>query len=329
MRSILLLLLAFSSASGQINPKIEAFFAAPIKKFETQKIPKGFRIITLNHISHYVYKVKLQDEISSKTCESYFEKIIELCPKIKYQSQESIVNGQFTSNGLFLSHLNIILGLYFKATGNKKYFTLNDKLSKYIASQSLKEPTKHLPSYTNSTLRFPADQTASLYSIKLYDENFNTEISKKPIDYWTKKMQQEYFSTKYNLPFSEVTKGVSYSNIPRGCALSFSCYYMSYFAPKEANKIWETYKTSYFQDLNICGGFREWPKGIDRKADVDSGPIIMGIGLAATGLGILAAKQIKDQETYNKLKLGEAFIINQTKDESILSLAIALHANKL
>ena len=65
---------------------------------------------------------------------------------------------------------------------------------------------------------------------------------------------------------------------------------------------------------------------------VDSGPVVFGIGAAATGLGLVAAAAVGDEETYQGLKSAEALVrslggerLNAVGD-SILSVSIALSA---
>ena len=49
-------------------------------------------------------------------------------------------------------------------------------------------------------------------------------------------------------------------------------------------------------------GFREYLETYEGKWTPDSGPIFMGIGVAATGLGLKTANSVGDYETQNQLK---------------------------
>ena len=53
--------------------------------------------------------------------------------------------------------------------------------------------------------------------------------------------------------------------------------------------------------LSYCG-FREYLEEYNGSWSPDSGPIIMGIGVAASGLGLNAASTIGDVDTYKKLE---------------------------
>ena len=54
---------------------------------------------------------------------------------------------------------------------------------------------------------------------------------------------------------------------------------------------------------NICGfGFmREYPPGIRGRGDIDSGAVILGIGLSPTGFAIAGARIHGDASTFEKL----------------------------
>jgi hypothetical protein len=57
-----------------------------------------------------------------------------------------------------------------------------------------------------------------------------------------------------------------------------------------ALRLYLRYRRIYWVELGVAAGFREWPPGTDRPADIDSGPIVLGVGAAATALGIGAAR---------------------------------------
>jgi hypothetical protein len=55
-------------------------------------------------------------------------------------------------------------------------------------------------------------------------------------------------------------------------------------------------------DVLGFGGFREWPSGRAMGMDGDSGPIVFGVGMAATGLGLGPARLFGDAETYATIR---------------------------
>jgi len=229
-----------------------------------------------------------------------------------------------------LSHLNIILGFYKLTTDSNTYAELNTHISQHLQNLSLQDSTAHIASYIGSNLRFPADQAATLFSLYLFDRNYKTQLHQEPLKMWLTYVNTRAVNGKYNLPFSEVSGKTSYSYMPRGCALSFTIRYLSFLNKVEAKKLWITYKKEFLIDVLNYSGFREWPSGITKEADIDSGPIVMGIGTSATGLGLIASKAMNDDLVYQKLKSIEFFVRNQQKtilSESILAKSIDLVAS--
>lgn len=208
-------------------------------------------------------------------------------------------------NGLYLSHLNIILDSWKRLTDDDSYKTLNSRISLYLAEQTLHDARKNIQSYPALEYRWPADETATLYSLWLYDKNYGTSISQKPIETWMQYMNQHGTDAKTGLFVSELTGTYQHAQEPRGCALSWSIRYMASFAPEKAKEQWVLYKQNYEQKYGMFAGFREWPRGVSHSDDVDSGPLILENGVAATAFAIGASSALGDHATYNQLQRTE------------------------
>ena len=77
---------------------------------------------------------------------------------------------------------------------------------------------------------------------------------------------------------------------------------MSKFAPEEARELWKNYRKHYKNNYLLVAGFREYPTGVDRGPNVDSGPIIWGNGASATAFGLAASKEMDDLFTYYQIQ---------------------------
>ena len=60
--------------------------------------------------------------------------------------------------------------------------------------------------------------------------------------------------------------------------------------------------TEHFWVDNGMAGFREFPPGVDGPQDIDSGPLLGEIGLAATGNGIAAVRAAGDDARHDRLR---------------------------
>ncbi|MBN1962624.1 MAG: hypothetical protein JW841_16955 [Deltaproteobacteria bacterium] len=304
---ILILLWHYSCASAarqnntdKAEAELSKFFANPIPAL--QKLPFSFRIIALSNLAEYYASRKRNQNLPKEIISQRIDKIISLAHSRlvnPYKTADlSII--QLGNNGLYLSHLNIILGTYETVNRNAKYKSLNKHISTHLAQLSHNQ-WAHAQSFAHSKQRWPADQSALLFSLWLYDQNFNSQIAVQPIKHWLLYMSESAVSDFNNLPVSEITNTTKTSQIPRGCALSFSIRYMAAFAHKQAIILWKQYIQTFKISFLGFSGLREWPPNTSARSDIDSGPIIMEVGAAATGFGLGAARAVDDEKMYKEL----------------------------
>ena len=203
--------------------------------------------------------------------------------------------------GYYLEHLNIILGCYKKITSNDTYESLNKKISYHLLDLSMRYDNCHADLLPYVNMKWSADQAAIIYSIWLYDQNYNTSLSNEIINKWT--LFMENYGTDENtcLYKTEVLGTRKYSNHPRGCAMAYLLHYMGRFNPDLAKSKWILYKKHMKKRLFGFTGFREYPETYNGKWTPDSGPIIKGIGVAASGLAMNAAATLDDRKTFEEL----------------------------
>tara|TARA_Y100000310_G_scaffold345650_1_gene467731 strand:+ start:4297 stop:5472 length:1176 start_codon:yes stop_codon:yes gene_type:complete len=280
-----------------LSGNYESFFSIPTK---------AFKIITLSNISEGLVNIAEQFPERKEQVSKELEDVINLAQNLEISPYEAPLNEieDLDLHGLYLSHLNVILGNYHQVAENNKYFTTNKTISDHLTDGLLKDEQKHFRSFYNVNRKWPADQAALLYSLYLFDQNFGTNISERPIKEWFDYMDNHGTDGNTGLYYSEVTNGSKFAKIPRGCAMSWSIIYISEFAPEKAEELWTNYKEHFLKDFGVFAGFREVPKGMEYLPDSDSGPIILEVGSSATAFGIGAAKAMNDHRTSRKLNRG-------------------------
>jgi hypothetical protein len=202
--------------------------------------------------------------------------------------------------GYYLEHLNIILGCY-QAIAGDRFSELNLRITEHLLALSLNESNFHAPLLPNVRMRWSADQAAIIYSIWLYDQNNGTELAAKLISPWIDYMRAYRTDPSSGLFQTEVLGVKTYSDQPRGCSLAYLIYYLSHFAPEVAEIQWPRFKEHMLQRKVGIWGFREYLPGTASKWTPDSGPILLGTGVAASGLALKTAAAMRDNETFERL----------------------------
>lgn len=202
--------------------------------------------------------------------------------------------------GYYLEHLNIILGCY-QSVVDDTYHALNLRVTEHLLKASMAEKNFHAPLLPNVRMRWSADQAAIIYSIWLYDQNNSTTLAQPLQDEWLSYMDSKMRDQSTGLYRTEVMGVKRYSKQPRGCALAYLIYYSSHFAPNMAAAQWSLFKRHMLTKRVGVSGFREYLPSYQGRWNPDSGPIVAGIGVGASGLALKTAASMNDLEVYKAL----------------------------
>ncbi len=206
-------------------------------------------------------------------------------PKVNPWKKDITKVTDFNHYGYYLEHLNIILGCYQDIAGDE-YLGLNTRITEYLRNESLAQKNAHARLIPHVKMRWAADQAAIIYSLWLYDRNNGTEYHVEPKNRWIEYMETHGKHPETGMYITEVMGVKEYSNQPRGCSHAYMCYYMEHFDSVHGQAQWELFKKHMMVDGYVLSGFREYLPGYKGKWTPDSGPIIFGLGVAATGLAL-------------------------------------------
>lgn len=295
MRSLLvaaLLLAASDTPTFELPPRLQKL----LDDGKWDNTPAAFRIIALSHLAD--------------GCEGQARAHPELTEEAKSCVHATLRRALALKNpvdGLYLSHLNLIYGAADRL-GACENPQEHERITRELVRRSLADPLRHAASYETTSLRWPADQTATLASLARFDAAHGTTLLQAPLEGWRQVMAKNLDATT-GLPRSEVTGKGPGARYPRGCAQSYISRYLSEADPALASQWWEKFREHFIEHIGAVAGFREWPRGVDRKGDIDSGPIVLGIGTAASALGIAAAKAQGDTALAAQLEASASLVM--------------------
>ncbi|MHC4744688.1 MAG: linalool dehydratase/isomerase domain-containing protein, partial [Planctomycetota bacterium] len=148
-------------------------------------------------------------------------------------------------------------------------------------------------------LVWPVDNICALESLRLHDVMYGTDYAEAP-KRWVKWMASHLDSESGMMVAQSSAWGGVFDD-PRGCALSWSLAWMGGFGPEFAESQYALYRKNWI--TSVCGitGVREWWPGKEGNMDCDTGLVVGGIGMAASGFGIAATKANGDTENFHKL----------------------------
>lgn len=253
--------------------------------------PAGFRIIALSHIADGCADRASADPDRAAAC---LRSALRIAERIK----PSGLDLDQASHGLWLTHWALIMGAADRVMPCSDA-RLHARLAQALAAAAVRDPSGLGSSYPGTRERWPADQSATLAALVRFDRAHHTATASVPYARYRRALEG-HLDPDSGLPYSELS-GRGSGKLPRGCALSYTTRYLAELDPVAARALWDRYKERYLVDAGLLVGFREWPPGHDRPADVDSGPIVRGVGAAATAFAIAAARAMGDQALVARL----------------------------
>ena len=233
--------------------------------------------------------------------------------------------------GYYLEHLNIVLGCYQKVADDK-YHGLNSQITEHLVMLSNQSSNYHAKLIPWIRMKWAADQAAIIYSTWLYDKNNGTRHHFELANNWAAVMKSDFTDKTTGLYQTEVERVKRYSRQPRGCSLSYMIYYMSFFNQNDARAQWDLYKKHMTFRFWPVQGFREYLKGYRGGWNPDSGPVIFGLGIAATGLALKTAAALNDDHTYralNRIISPVSFAMGLAKPIPLVNIVASLGSDLL
>ena len=288
--------------------------------FIMQFIKKGWGqdIATLSNMAEALVNLSLKNPEDTQYIDLIDEVVIRaLHPKVNPYRKDISKVSNFGKFGYFLEHLNIVLGSYQRIAGDK-YVELNERISNHLLKMSLRYSNYHADLLPYATMKWSADQAAIIYSLWLFDQNNSANLSSEIADKWLVYMNDNCIHKITGLYQTEVMGTKKYSRQPRGCSMAYLIHYMSRFKPQEAQKQWALFKKHMMIQVLRNTGFREYLEEYKGRWTPDSGPIIKGVGIAATGLALNAASTVGDMKTYKKLNKGMEMVYNIIRKGNVI-----------
>ena len=209
------------------------------------------------------------------------------------------VSGKLVPKGgvIVAAHVNKLRAGYLLLGGKSTRITDDFHADCRILHEAfLKSATRNLESYPGRI--WPVDNLMALEALRIHDDLYKTGYG-DAVARWTEYMSVRRDETTGLLP-SQIDGTGKVVDGPRGSALSWSLAILPTIAPELASEQYGRYRGWLGRSMGMAG-FREYPPGVERPADADSGPIVGGLGMAASGLGIAAAKANGDTETFMEL----------------------------
>lgn len=201
--------------------------------------------------------------------------------------------------------------------GGERDEQLHDDIVDALARRFAESERGLIETYPAET--YLPDNVVAMAGIAQYDACVGSPRHRELIDAWLVKLKKHWMDDGV-LVFAP-------GQPARGSGAAWNSFYLPLideaFAADQSERMW-----TKFGDTAVAGwlgGLREWPVGVEREGDVDSGPLVFGISPSATGYALgdavlrerpIAASIIRNAELTG-VSLGDRYALSPFVGDAI------------
>lgn len=212
--------------------------------------------------------------------------------------------GNFGFDGLpggnghaYLGYSNLALSMLRLVHPTTRFAKIHDDLTEGLARRLSAAPHGLIETYPGEA--YPADVSLVAASIALHD----CATGKKPRAFWDswKKNFTQWIDPRSGLFFQAGNaESGRPTTAPRASGSGLVAFAFT-FIDKPMSKRFYGSLAAARADFLGYGGIREYPVGIEGSGDIDSGPVVLGVSVSATGFTLASAKLHDDFDLFKHL----------------------------
>jgi hypothetical protein len=202
----------------------------------------------------------------------------------------------------FLGYANLALSMERRVSPQSPHAAIGDAVTEALVRAFAASPTGLLESYPDET--YPADNAAAVASIVLHDRAAPAAAAQAAAGGSTDHAAVvQRVLAALRARFTDAASGLLYQRVDsatgapregaRASGTAMAAFVLGYAGPDAASPWWDALARQWDTVLGF-GGVREFPPGARGAGDIDSGPVILGLGVSASAFGLASARRAGD-----------------------------------
>ncbi len=198
----------------------------------------------------------------------------------------------------YLGYMNLALGMHRLLVPDSQYAELHDAISEQLAA-GLALPIHRFQTYPHES--YPVDQAMAAGSVGLHARATGTDRDALLRD-WSTRFQDAAVDpdTGWLTQRVETYDGAA-GDDPRGSGTALAAYGLLWADPVLSQRLYNALVRGGMRVELGLGAIREYAPGYSGWGDIDSGPVILGYGVSATGFALAGARAHGDARHYRAI----------------------------
>jgi hypothetical protein len=197
----------------------------------------------------------------------------------------------------YLGYANLALSMLRLVDAQTGYAELSDELTDALARRLAAAPHGLFETYPGEA--YPPDMAMVAGSIALHDCAVGRP--ERPFMPVWRAAFTRYIDRDSGLLYqtASAASGAT-AGAPRGSGAAISAYALSFADEQLSRQLYDGLRRQQVSVLGF-GMMREYPSGYAGTGDIDSGPVLLGVGVSATGFALAAARLYGDRRLFTEL----------------------------
>ena len=199
----------------------------------------------------------------------------------------------------YLGYLALAMGMHRLVRPDSVDADLHDRVTESLSRRLDEEPQGLFETYPGES--YPPDISAVIGAVGLHGRATGADHSAR-ISRWTRALRRGYVDPDSGLLVQAAdARTGAHLDRPRASGTALAAYFLAFADTPLSNELYRALRSECHIRFLGFGGIREYARGERGFGDIDSGPVILGVGLSATGFTVAGARVHRDRETYRTL----------------------------
>jgi hypothetical protein len=206
----------------------------------------------------------------------------------------------------YLGYRNLLLSLHRERWPEAPHAELNDRVTAALVARVLASPIGLIETYPG--MSFPVDNSPALASVIVHQRATGTDHG-DAIRHWETAMRERYIDATNGLLIQRVNAvtGVPVDK-PRGSGTALAVYFLGLAQSPLSAELFAAQKREMKGRFLGFGVAREYGRLDSGGGDIDSGPIVFGYSMSATGFSLGGCRIHGDREWFAAIYANAAMV---------------------
>ncbi|NOU35049.1 MAG: hypothetical protein HOO96_44725 [Polyangiaceae bacterium] len=215
------------------------------------------------------------------------------------------LEGSSRDHCAYLCYVAFGLGMARLAEPKFAYGELHDRVIATLERRMLAKESLLLQTYPGET--YPVDNAMFIGALGLHAQATGTDHHVL-LERWEAKARATMLDPATGLLVQSMKDDGTPGDRARGSGTALASYALSYALPALSKDLWTSIRTHLWVSVLGFGAIREYARKDQGRGDVDSGPVIFGLGISSAGFALGAARANKDEQAFRGLYASAHFM---------------------